>query len=206
MRIYSALGGIIGWFAVITQFFLMLENRVAPITETIMRFLSFFTILTNTLVALTFTFIAINSSLSIKKFLSKQTTLAATCVYIVVVGLIYNLILRSLWQPTGMQKIVDELLHSVMPVVFLLFWIIFIPKSKLKWGSVFPWLLYPFFYAIFVAIRGAFSGFYPYPFIDVTKIGYAKFFINSLLITVLFLFLSLLLVGITKIFTNKAAV
>jgi hypothetical protein len=203
MRISAILGGIIGWFAVITQFFLMLENRTASLPETVIRFFSFFTILTNILVAIGFSYAATNTSSLLKKFFSKQTTLAAICVYIVVVGLIYNLILRSLWQPTGMQKIVDELLHSVIPIAFLLFWIIYIPKNELKWVSVFPWLLYPLCYAIFVAIRGAFSGFSPYPFIDVNKIGYPKFFINSILITVLFLFLSILLVGTSKIFIKK---
>ena len=40
-------GLIIGWFAIITQFILMIENKQADILETVFRFFSFFTILTN---------------------------------------------------------------------------------------------------------------------------------------------------------------
>jgi|SRR5579871_3219970 len=206
MRIYSIVGCILGWFAIIAQFYLIIINRTSPVLEAIIRFFSFFTILTNILVALSFTYALTRSSSSLKIFFSKQSTLAAICVYILVVGITYNVILRALWQPTGLQKIVDELLHVVMPIVFTIFWIAFVPKKELKWTTIFPWLLYPLFYAVIIAIRGAFSGYYPYPFIDVSKIGYPKFFINSLLITVLFFFLSLLLVGISKAFGKRSEI
>ena len=54
-RNLSILFAIIVWFAVLAQFYLIIENRVAPVTETIIRFFSFFTILTNILVAVYFT-------------------------------------------------------------------------------------------------------------------------------------------------------
>ena len=43
-RKFETFGFSIGWFAIIAQFFLMLENRQADIPETIIRFFSFFTI------------------------------------------------------------------------------------------------------------------------------------------------------------------
>jgi hypothetical protein len=205
MRIYSTIGCILGWFALLAQFYLIVLNRTTSVTEAVIRFFTFFTILSNILVALGFTYSLSNSRSSLKKFFSSQSTLAAICIYIVVVGITYNLILRFLWQPTGMQRIVDELLHVIMPVVFLLFWIFFVPKNQLQWITIFPWLLFPLFYAILVAIRGAFTGYYPYPFIDVTKIGYTKFLLNCLMVTVLFFFLSLLLVGISKTVGKRVA-
>jgi hypothetical protein len=45
----------IAWFAVLAQYYLMIENRVASFSETTIRFFSFFTILSNTLVAIYFT-------------------------------------------------------------------------------------------------------------------------------------------------------
>lgn len=39
------LGFLLAWFAVITQFILMIQNREANISETIIRFFSFFTLL-----------------------------------------------------------------------------------------------------------------------------------------------------------------
>ncbi len=54
-QIYLTIATIIAWFAVIVQFYLNIVNRANPIPEVIMRFFSYFTILTNILVALCFT-------------------------------------------------------------------------------------------------------------------------------------------------------
>ena len=108
-------GFILGWLAIIGQFILMIQNRQTDVTETIIRFFSFFTILTNILVALYFTSrISILKNTSLSK-LSNSGNLTALTAFILVVGLIYQIILRGTWQPTGLQRIIDELLHSVIP-------------------------------------------------------------------------------------------
>ncbi|MFZ5976285.1 MULTISPECIES: Pr6Pr family membrane protein [unclassified Hydrotalea] len=33
------------------------------------------------------------------------------------------------------------------------------------------WLIYPLLYLVYILIRGSFSGFYPYPFVNVLQIG-----------------------------------
>jgi len=45
--------------------------------------------------------------------------ITAITVYITIVGLVYNVILRFLWKPEGLQFIVDELLHTVIPLLLL---------------------------------------------------------------------------------------
>jgi hypothetical protein len=187
-----------GWFALIAQFYLIMVNRVASIPETFIRYFSFFTILTNLIVAVCCTFILLRPSSRIGKYFSRLTILTAIAVYITVVGIVYNTILRFLWQPQGLQLIVDELLHSVIPVLFIVLWFIFTSKAVLKWKNIFPWLLYPIVYILYILIRGAWSGFYPYPFIDVSKLGYSKVLINSVGLLLVFLFLSLLIVAIGK--------
>jgi len=42
----------------------------------------------------------------------------------------------------------------------------------------------------FALIRGAFDGFYPYPFANVTKLGYLKVVINGFWIALLFVALA----------------
>ncbi len=54
-RTFDRIGAFLGWFAVLVQFVLMIQNRQAGVGETIVRFFSFFTILTNSLVAAYFT-------------------------------------------------------------------------------------------------------------------------------------------------------
>jgi hypothetical protein len=188
-----------GWFALIAQLYLIITNRVTPIAETITRYFSFYTILTNILVAYCATILLLKFSAKIKNFFSKQTTLTAITLYITIVGLVYNIVLRSLWNPKGLQKIVDELLHLVIPLLFLLFWFLFAGKNELKWKNILSWMIYTFIYLIFVLFRGKMSGFYPYPFIDIDKLGFNKVLVNSFFILLLFLVFSFLFIGINKL-------
>ena len=197
-QIYLTIVAVISWFALVTQFYLLVINRSNPISETIIRFFSYFTILTNLFVALCATVQLMNPKSGAGKFFSKPTTLTAIAVYIMMVGIVYNIILRFTWNPQGMQMIVDEFLHSVIPVVFLLYWLLFTPKGSLQWKNIFSWLIYPLIYILLILIRGALSGFYPYPFIDVKNLGYNRVLLHSCGLFIAFLFLSLLLVAISK--------
>jgi len=115
---------LLGWFALVGQFYLIILNRITSIPEIIIRYFSYFTILTNLLVAICCTALLTNRNSKIKSFFSRQNTLTAVAVYITVVGLVYNSILRFLWNPQGLQWIVDELLHSVIPLLFIAFWLL----------------------------------------------------------------------------------
>ena len=193
------------WFAVIAQLYLIIVNRVESIPETILRFFSFYTILTNILVALCFTILGFNPNSKLGRFFSKSTTQTAIAVYITTVGVVYNVILRFIWNPQGLQMAVDELLHLLTPVLFILYWMIYTPKAGLQWKNVFPWLLYPFVYFGFILIRGALSGYYPYPFINVKTLGYYKVLLNTGGLTIGFLLLSLLLVAIAKLMVVRVS-
>ncbi len=197
-QLFLIIGAILGWFALVTQFYLILANRVVSVPETIFRYFSFFTILTNILVALCLTVLLTKPLSKPGKLFSQPKTMTATTVYITIVGIIYNTILRFIWEPTGLQVVVDELLHSVIPVLFVLYWLLFVPKAELQWRDVLPWLLYPLVYIVYILFRGALSGFYPYPFIDVSAIGYSKVFLYSVGLCIVFLVVSLILVAIAK--------
>jgi hypothetical protein len=195
--VYFTIGAIISWLAVILQLYLIILNKTESVPETIIRFISYFTILTNILVAICFTSV-MNFRRHITKFFSSANIHSAVCVYIVVVGLVYNLILRQLWAPTGLQQIVDELLHSFIPLLFLFHWLAFVSKTNLQWKLVLFWLLYPLLYLFFIMIRGTFSGFYPYPFIDVSNLGYEKVLLNSFFLCLAFSVSSVLLIAVAK--------
>ena len=195
-RALAVLFALIGWFAVIAQFYLLFENRVASVPETIIRFFSFFTILTNIFVATYFSVVAFNRK--IDALVNQTGTLTAVTLYIVIVGLIYQVILRELWEPQGLQKIVDELLHTVIPSLVLIYWFIY-EKKTVTYKQIPKWLLYPFIYFIYILIRGYFSGFYPYPFVDVSKVGSGKVFNNSLLLLFLFATMAALLIAIRRV-------
>jgi hypothetical protein len=200
---FLVLGAFLGWFAVITQFILMINNRAASVPETIVRFFSFFTILTNLIVAVYYTIHWLQKPTSLLLRLQKTGILSAITLYIAVVGLVYQIVLRSIWSPVGIQKLVDELLHSIIPVFTLVYWFLYEKHNEASWKSIPSWLLYPLFYLAFILIRGSISNFYPYPFVNVTELGLQKVLINSSVLVFVFLSIAIGLVACSKLLTKK---
>ena len=202
-KIYLALIFLTGWIALIGQLYLILLNRKLSIPETIIQYFSYFTILSNLLVTIACTILLFKPTSTVGKFFSKPTTLTALTIYITVVGLVYNIVLRFLWAPQGLQKLIDELLHSVIPILFIAYWYICVSKNLLKWKHVYFWLLFPFIYCIYILVRGAITGLYPYPFINVATLGYNTVFSNIAILVAAFLFIGLLFIGISKLSSKK---
>lgn len=183
-RLCLTLLAALGWFAIIAQLYLIIVNRQVSVPATIVRFFSYFTILTNILVAICSTMLLVRPA---HRFFASASTQAALTLHIAVVGLVYNTILRFLWAPQGLQWAVDELLHSVVPTLYIVYWLVYAPKKPLQWKQLPAWLVYPLVYMAYTVIHGAITGFYPYPFVDVTQLGYAVAMRNAAAMLVLFL-------------------
>lgn len=180
----------IAWAAVFLQLILMQGS--------IVNFFSYFTILSNLLVAVSLTCSVYWPAYSIGKFFSRISVQSAIALYILIVGLVYNLVLRGIWIVTGLQWVVDNLLHVVVPILFVVYWIIVTPKGLLKWKDGLYWTFFPIAYLIYSLLRGEVVGWYPYPFLDVTALGYAQVFVNTGLMIVLFFAMGLLLIGFDR--------
>jgi hypothetical protein len=204
-KTFAAVAAVIGWIALILQLYLIIVNRTASIPETLLRYFGFFTILTNILVTVSLTMVYLKGISEKGHFLTRPKTLTATAVYITIVGLVYNVILRFQWAPEGLAKIADELLHSLMPVLFIFFWVKFVPKQNIQWKNILPWLIYPLLYLIYSLVRGSVVQWYPYPFVDVTALGYSKVFVNSAMVTAAFLVIAVLFAGIAKVMSKRSA-
>ena len=192
-RNFEILGMCAGWFAVLAQLYLMLQNRETGVVESLVRFVSYFTILTNTLVALFFTTRIFAADQKRQTLFHQKTTPMALTVFIVVVGLVYQLVLRDIWNPTGLQMVVDELLHTIIPAFMYVYWLLFCARTAITWKQLSKWLLYPLGYFVFVMVRGHFSGFYPYPFFNVTKLGWGATALN---VGLLFLLMGLIMAAL----------
>lgn len=198
-KLVSLIIALVAWFAVITQLLLIIDNREVSFNNTLLRFFGYFTVDTNIMVALCFTFVLFGSKYRLGRFFSRPATITAITVYITIVGIVYNVILRSLWQPTGLQKTVDELLHTVIPSLVILFWLLFVPIENLKWKNAFAWLIYPLLYMGYAVIHGTMTNWYPYPFVDVNELGYQKALLNAGGVLLVILLLSLALIGTGKL-------
>lgn len=191
-------GSLISILAVGLQLWVTFNAREVSILHTIIRFFSYFTILTNSLVAVYFTCLWLFPLTKLGQFFKKFSTTTAITVYILVVGIIYNLLLRNIWPVAGWGKVADELLHSFIPVYFLIYWLFFTQREKLSWSAPLPWLIYPTAYLIYTLIRGTITNTYPYPFINVTKLGYQQVWINCIGVGLLFYLLFMLAVSSSR--------
>ncbi|MFO0994486.1 MAG: Pr6Pr family membrane protein [Hyphomicrobiales bacterium] len=197
----ALLGTLIGGATLLAQFLLTLHLAQAggySFVGSIVFFFSFFTILTNILVFLCFASEFLPGSGRISGFFRESAVRSAVAVYITVVALVYIFILQHLWDPQGLSKFLDRLLHYVMPALYLLFWLFFVPKGQARWMQALQWLVYPVAYGVYVMTRGAVTGLYPYPILDAGRFGYAIAFRNLGLIFLLFLGIGFLIVAVDR--------
>ncbi|MCF5709330.1 hypothetical protein GIV19_18865 [Pseudomonas syringae] len=200
-RYLILLAACLGWAGLAIQLYLILLGRWmdhASLLGGLVRFFSFFTVLTNTLVA-----VALSCALSQRQSAGHRVfrdpvVCSGIAVSIAIVGLAYNILLRHLWHPQGWQFIADELLHDVMPLTFLGYWWLCVPKGLLRLRHIGLWALYPVVYFGYILLRGDVIGDYMYPFIDIGTIGYTKAFINALGVLMGFVVIALMLVGIDR--------
>jgi len=141
------------------------------VTATLWVLARFFTILTNLLVAVTMTWVAIGRKVS-------PEVLGGLTLALLLVGVIYMTLLRGLMHLNGAAHIADTLFHKVSPVLMALWWLLFAPRAKLRWSAPILWAVYPLGYLIYVLARGRMDGRYPYPFIDVGKLGWLQTALN----------------------------
>ena len=197
-RPFVICAAIVVWFSLALQFRVSLHLLNNDYAATLKVFLSYFTVLTNIMVALCFTCLSFVKRTESGHLFTQASTLTAITIYIVVVGLIYNITLRGLASPVGWARLADELLHVVSPLIFLFFWIFFVKKSTLQYRQAITWLTYPLLYVVFIVVRGYLINKYPYPFIDVAQLGYPKAILNAIVILFVFWLLSLLFIFIGK--------
>lgn len=186
------------WTALVLQLVLILRAKSPGLGVglTLLEFFSYFTILSNLLVATTTTLATIGSKPS---FFARSDVRAAVALYIAVTGSIYLLVLSGLWAPQGLQWLADVLLHYAVPVLYLLWWVFGNAHGRLVWSDALRWLLFPLVYLVWIFVRGNWLHVYPYPFIDLDTLGLAAVLRNGVLVCALFVILGSVLVGIDRL-------
>jgi hypothetical protein len=133
----------------------------------VLNFFSFFTIQSNVLAA--FILLIVGFGTLVKKKGSPQFAFlrGAATLYMIMTGIIFALLLSGLQQ--ALQTTipwVNTVLHYIMPVVMLLDWLLYPPAQRVRFKKALWWLVYPLAYLIYSWIRGAFTHWYPYPFLN----------------------------------------
>ncbi|KAB0498787.1 Pr6Pr family membrane protein [Pseudomonas vancouverensis] len=200
-RRFVAVAAVLGWAGLSIQMYLILYSRwtlEASLVGGLMSFFSYFTVLSNTLVATVLTCAWTSRDSAARRWFLQPWVSSGVAVSIAVVGLAYSILLRHLWHPEGWQWIADELLHDVMPLLYFGYWWCCVAKGALRVRHIGLWLIYPLAYFAYVLLRGHLLAVYPYPFADVSKLGYPQVFINAGGLLTGFVLIALVLIGLDR--------
>ncbi|MEU4268120.1 Pr6Pr family membrane protein [Streptomyces sp. NPDC026092] len=174
--------------------------------------LSFFTIWSNIAVAVVFALSARRAWIGRPPLPAVWTGGVLLCIS--VVGLVFHLVLANgssefnqaaeIAKLTGGKAVANQLLHTVTPIGAALDWLLLTLPGALRWRHAAQWLAAPAAYLTFALIRGAVLSpdvptRYTYPFIDVTRYGYAGVTVNALVLGLAFFALGLAIVGLDHV-------
>ncbi|WP_447891076.1 Pr6Pr family membrane protein [Pseudomonas hormoni] len=200
-RRFVAVAVLLGWAGLSIQLYLIFYSRWAlgaSLLGGLLSFFSYFTVLTNTLVATVLTCALTSRESAARRWFLQPWVSSGIAVSIAVVGLAYNVLLRHLWHPEGWQWLADELLHDVMPLLFLAWWWLCVPKGTLRLRHIALWVIYPLLYFAYALLRGHLLATYPYPFIDVDTLGYPQVFVNAGGLLAGFVLIALVLIALDR--------
>jgi len=176
---------VLGGAAIIRQLWLSIENALAADTPwashlptVITNFFSYFTILSN-LIAVTALVISAIWMLRTRRSASVEPAwlamlLACASTYMIVTGIVYNLLLRHIAIAGISDAWTNETLHVVIPLVMIAD-VLFAPRRRaLPWSGLLVVVSFPIVWVVYTLIRANFitgpahgdPWWYPYPFLD----------------------------------------
>lgn len=158
---FKLLLALLGLSAVVTEIATLVERgRFAP-----SQFFSFFTVESNLIAAATL--LASAFALAAGHNDRLDALRGAATVYILVVGIGFSVLLADLEGITLTAVPWDNtVLHYLVPVGVLVDYLVNRPTATLRFTRSLAWLLFPLAYLAFALVRGAATGWYPYPFLD----------------------------------------
>lgn len=146
--------------------------------------LTFFTVDSNLLVGAAAVLLCINPARSSPAFAAFRLM---GVVGMTVTGIVYHVVLARLLDLEGWDQFGNQLVHTVVPVLAVVGWLVFGPRRLTASRAVWLSLIYPVAWLAFTLARGAAVHWYPYMFIDVDRLGYGGAVLNCFWVALLLL-------------------
>lgn len=170
-------------------------GSIGSIGAAVWAMLYYFTVFTNIAAALLFTTLASGQRISPR--LVGGVTLA-----ILLVGAVYHVLLRGFLDLSGGAALADFLLHTVTPIVVLLWWIAFARKDSQDRRDSLVWAVFLLIYFCYGLARGTLEGRYLYPFMNVATLGWLEMLLHGAAIAIAFIVAGYMLFGINRLFST----
>lgn len=184
---------LVAGLSVLLQLVLTVTGNTAGSSATalptrLVRFVGYFTIESNLLVCVSTARLAMGRDLTT---LAWRAVRLAGIVGIVVTGLVYVVALRPISDVHGWAAVADAGLHYLSPVLAVAGWLVAGPRHRIDGSVVMATLAWPVGWFGWVLLIGELTGYYPYPFIDVSDLGYGQALVNALIVTALLIAVAL---------------
>jgi hypothetical protein len=159
-----AIGALVLQLVLVTQGGRVLDDASQPaLPVRLGRLVSYFTIQSNLLVAITTTQLARDP---LRDGPWWRVLRLAAVAGIFLTGVVHFILLRPLLDLDGADWAADKLLHMVVPLLATVGWILFGPRPRIE-GREITWVLaWPIVWLVWTLVVGGVSGWYPYPFLD----------------------------------------
>lgn len=154
--LYRIFFGVLIFVAIFYQLYYLRNSS----TFNLINYVSYFTVLSNFLVASVLIFSGIRTEKSIHLDFSR----GAATLYILVTGLGFMFLLGG--KNEQLLPWVNIILHYIAPIVMLIDWTIEPLSQKIDFKKALAWIAPPLTYLGFCMIRGYFTNWYPYEFLD----------------------------------------
>lgn len=145
---------------------------------------AFFTIQSNVIVGVTSLLLALNPARTSTIFRVARLT---GVVAIAITFVVFHVAIAHLFEFESWSLVADRILHAIVPILAVVGWLMYGPRGMAPRRVMWLSLVFPVAWCIFTLIRGELVGWYPYHFIDVGVLGYAKVAVNCLWVAVLYL-------------------
>lgn len=172
IRYYRILFGLLGLSAVITEIAVLTERSLFVPSN----FFSYFTIESNLFAIALLLYLGIEGKARSKN-MAFVLVRGAVTLYMLMTCVIFIVLLSGL--EGAMLTAVpwdNVVLHYILPIAILGDWLLDKPVVKVGFKKALTWLVFPIIYVVYSLLRGGFTGWYPYPFLNPQPHGYLYVF------------------------------
>jgi len=190
-RIAHLVVAIVAGGALLLQLVLVIQGSAVLVEEDppglgarLGRFVLYFTVQSNALVALSAATLARDPS---RDGPGWRALRLAAVVGITITAVVHFVLLRPLLELDGLDQLADTLLHKIVPVLAVVAWLVWGPRPRVDLRSIGLALVWPVSWLALIFVVRALTGWVPYPFLDADEEGWGAVVAACVGITVLFL-------------------
>ncbi|MER7764124.1 Pr6Pr family membrane protein [Streptomyces sp. NPDC097619] len=127
----------------------------------------------------------------------------AALLSIVVTGLVFAIVLAPKVHLQGMALAATIGLHYIAPPAALIGWLLFGPRGQTDLRTLLWVFVWPAAWIGYTLIHGAFVDWYPYPFLEVFRLGYPRVLVNVLVILLVAVVITLVLALLDRLLVAR---